>query len=350
MQRNILVTGAAGFIGGNLMHFLAEQNEAHTIVGLDSLTYAGHVANIEKLLGDRVKFIEGDICDASLVNDLLRTHGINTIIHLAAESHVDRSIEDPLCFVRTNVLGTGILLHAARSFWGERSDVRFHHVSTDEVFGSLGESGYFDEGTQYDPSSPYSASKAGSDHLVRAWHRTYRLPVTISNCSNNYGPFQHPEKLIPHIIVNALAGKQLPVYGNGSNVRDWLHVDDHCRALWMIVQEGTPGKTYCVGGDSEQSNLAVVRAICDILQTRQPRAGGYHDLISFVADRPGHDQRYAINASFLQRELGWKPRYDFRDGLAGTVDWYLNHQDWINLRRNQGWHGGRHGLVPGKLS
>ena len=345
MLNRILVTGAAGFIGSNLMHFLSRCREVERIVGLDAMTYAGHRDNLSGTLDDRCGLIEGDIGDARLVEAILCEEKIDTIIHLAAESHVDRSIEDPLCFVRTNVLGTAVLLHQARQVWKGRSDVRFHHVSTDEVFGSLGGEGLFSECTPYDPSSPYSASKAGSDHLVRAWHRTYAIPVTISNCSNNYGPFQHPEKLIPHMIVSALAGKPLPVYGNGSNIRDWLHVEDHCVALWRILVAGVPGETYCIGGNAERSNLSVVQDICDALQERRPRAGSYRDLISFVTDRPGHDHRYAIDATRMQRELGWTPARTFAEGLGQTIDWYLAHSDWIDSRRAQGWPGGRQGLL-----
>ncbi len=328
--RNILVTGGAGFIGTGLVRYLLERTAAQRVVGLDLLTYAGNRANLAGLDGPRFRLVEGDICDGALVARLLADEAIDTVLHLAAESHVDRSIEDPLAFVRTNVVGTATLLHAARDAWKGRSDVRFHHVSTDEVFGSLGETGLFREDTSYDPSSPYSASKAGSDHLARAWHRTYGLPVTITNCSNNYGPWQFPEKLIPLIIAKALAGQPLPVYGKGLNIRDWLFVEDHCAAIELVVRQGTPGRTYNVGGRAERRNIDVVHDLCDTLDRLRPDpAGSYRRLITFVADRPGHDLRYAIDDGRIAAELGWAPTVDFQQGIARTVQWYLDHQDWI---------------------
>ena len=273
-------------------------------------------------------------------------HGIDTVVHLAAESHVDRSIDGPLDFIDTNVRGTANLLEAARSAWRDRSDVRFHHVSTDEVFGSLGEDGLFTESTPYDPSSPYSASKAAADQLVRAWHRTYGLPVTLSNCSNNYGPYQFPEKLIPLIIANAVAEKPLPVYGKGANVRDWLHVEDHCSALDLVVRCGAPGRTYNIGGNSERTNLEVVHALCDLVDELRPGKSGTspRELIEFVTDRPGHDLRYAIDANRIANELGWTPAHDFEGGLRATVSWYLDNADWCDEVTRDQYGGERLGL------
>ena len=331
--RRILVTGGAGFIGTGLVRFLLGRPAGagvERIVVLDLLTYAGNRANLAGLDGPRFQLVAGDITDGALVSRLFAEERFDTVMHLAAESHVDRSIEDPLAFVRTNVLGTGTLLHAARQAWKERTDVRFHHVSTDEVFGSLGETGLFREDTAYDPSSPYSASKAGSDHLARAWHRTYGMPVTITNCSNNYGPWQFPEKLVPLIIARALAGEPLPVYGKGLNIRDWLHVGDHCRAIDLVVRRGVPGRTYNVGGRAERRNIDIVHALCDILDRLRPDpAGPRRRLIAFVADRPGHDLRYAIDDSRIAGELGWAPGTGFEQGLERTVAWYLAHQDWV---------------------
>ncbi|MEK7413734.1 MAG: dTDP-glucose 4,6-dehydratase [Planctomycetota bacterium] len=332
--RRILLTGGAGFIGTNLVrHLLATYPALERLVVLDLMTYAGNPENLAGLAeqhGARYRLVEGDIADQPFVTDLFRDEGFDTVLHLAAESHVDRSIEDPLAFVRTNVVGTATLLHAARSAWKDRKDVRFHHVSTDEVFGSLGESGLFTEDTPYDPSSPYSASKAGSDHLARAWHRTYGLPVTITNCSNNYGPWQFPEKLIPLIIARAVAGEPLPVYGKGLNVRDWLHVTDHCRAIDLVVRRGQVGRTYNVGGRSERTNIAVVHTLCDILDRLRPDSrGSYRRLISFVADRPGHDLRYAIDERRIADELSWSPSVTFEQGMEQTVSWYLAHQSWV---------------------
>ena len=275
-------------------------------------------------------------------------HAIDTVVHFAAESHVDRSIDGPLDFIDTNIRGTANLLEAARALWGDRSDVRFHHISTDEVFGSLGADGFFTEDTPYDPSSPYSASKAASDHLVRAWQRTYGLPITLSNCSNNYGPYQFPEKLIPLIIANAVANRSLPVYGDGSNVRDWLFVEDHCRAINLIVRHGQVGRTYNIGGHNEKTNLEVVHAICDLVDEFVPRPDGSSrcDLVSFVTDRPGHDQRYAIDASRIENELGWTPDHDFDGGLRTTVEWYLANQAWCDEVTADRFDGSRLGLSP----
>lgn len=331
----ILVTGGAGFIGGNFVRGAVAMG--WTVVNLDALTYAG---NLDTLAGlepaDGHHFVQGDIGDAALVQRLLAEHRPDAVINFAAESHVDRSIDGPAAFVQTNVVGTLNLLERARDYWRElpeagRDAFRFLHVSTDEVYGSLGETGHFTETTPYAPNSPYSASKAASDHLVRAFHHTYGLPVLTTNCSNNYGPYQFPEKLIPLVIAKALAGEPLPVYGDGSNVRDWLYVEDHCEAIRAVLTKGRVGEVYNVGGDAERRNLDVVHAICALLDQRRPRADGKPraSQITFVKDRPGHDQRYAIDSSKLQRELDWRPQVDFDGGIARTVDWYLANQDWV---------------------
>ncbi len=349
--RSLLVTGGAGFIGCNYLRTALEGDPELRLVNLDCLTYAGHPASqraIADAFADRYTFIEGDIRDARLVRGVFDSHDVDTVVHFAAESHVDRSIDGPLDFIDTNIRGTANLLEAARSHWREDADVRFHHVSTDEVFGSLGADGFFTEDTPYDPSSPYSASKAASDHLVRAWHRTYGLPVTISNCSNNYGPYQFPEKLIPLIIANAVAGRPLPVYGDGSNIRDWLFVTDHCRAIDVVVRRGQNGRTYNVGGHNEKTNLEVVHTICDLVDEFVPRPDGScrRDLVSFVTDRPGHDQRYAIDASRIETELGWTPDHDFAGGLRATVQWYLANQAWCAEVTADRYDGSRLGLSP----
>lgn len=346
---SILVTGGAGFIGANLVHHLLAVAPETQVTVLDALTYAGNPDNLRGLddaHGERYRFARGDICDGSLVFEILNDRGIDTIVHLAAESHVDRSIDGPAAFIETNVRGTFTLLEAARETWRNRNDVRFHHVSTDEVYGSLGENGLFAESTPYDPSSPYSASKAASDHLVRAWHRTYGLPVTVSNCSNNYGPYQFPEKLLPLMILKALDHEPLPVYGDGSNVRDWLYVEDHCRALDTIVRCGTPGQTYNVGGCNEWANIDIVRLLCDTLEECCPSNldGGYRSLITFVKDRPGHDRRYAIDASRIRDELSWQPRETFETGLRKTVQWYLDNPTWSETIRSGGYQPERLGL------
>lgn len=331
----ILVTGGAGFIGSALVrHLLLESG--HEVLNLDKLTYAGVLESLAEVADNsRYRFVHGDICDAALVANLLDEFQPDIVAHLAAESHVDRSIDGPGEFIQTNVVGTFSMLQQALGYWqglsAERqATFRFHHISTDEVFGSLGEDGLFTETTAYDPRSPYSASKAASDHLVRAWGHTYGLPVLVTNCSNNYGPYHFPEKLIPLIIIRALSGEPLPVYGDGSNVRDWLFVEDHARALRRVFEAGTPGETYNIGGNSERRNIDVVRTICAALDARHPRADGqsYAEQITFVADRPGHDQRYAIDAAKIARELGWTPQVRFEDGIAATVDWYLTRKDW----------------------
>lgn len=334
--RNILVTGGAGFIGANFIRAMLGQRPDWHLVNLDALTYAGNLASLADLpeeYQERHSFVHGDIRDGDLLARLFKKYAFQGVIHFAAESHVDRSITGPQAFVDTNVGGTGTLLQAALLAWndqGQPEDFRFHHVSTDEVYGSLGPEGAFTETTPYDPSSPYSASKAASDHFVRAYGRTYGLPVLITNCSNNYGPYQFPEKLIPLVIDNILAGKTLPVYGDGSNVRDWLYVLDHCQALLRVFEEGQPGETYNIGGGAERTTLEIVRELCRIVDSRQgKKPGTSEDLITFVADRPGHDFRYAIDAAKIKQELGWQPQYGFSEALEATVDWYLGHQEWV---------------------
>ena len=333
----ILVTGGAGFIGSNfVLDWLASREEP--VVNLDKLTYAGNVRNLAALDGDsRYHFVRGDIGDQALVERLLAEHRVRAIVHFAAESHVDRSIHGPGEFVSTNIVGTFRLLEAARAHWGglaaaERDAFRFLHVSTDEVFGTLApDDPPFRETNQYLPNSPYAASKAASDHLVRGHHHTYGLPVLTTNCSNNYGPWQFPEKLIPLIIANALAGKPLPIYGDGMQVRDWLYVGDHCSAIRRVLEAGRLGEVYCVGGSSEKPNIEVVKTLCAILDKERPRPDGspYASLITYVKDRPGHDRRYAIDARKISAELGWKPAETFETGLQKTVRWYLDHQDWV---------------------
>ena len=332
-MKKILVTGGCGFIGSNFVRLALQQLGACRLVNLDKLTYAGNPRNLSDIETDpRYRFVKGDICDSALVSELFAAEGIDTVVHFAAESHVDRSISGPAEFIQTNIIGTFTLLEAARKAWQGRSDVRFLHVSTDEVYGSLGATGFFTEITPYDPRSPYSASKASSDHLVSAYHHTYGLPTLITNCSNNYGPYHFPEKLIPLILGNALHGKELPIYGDGKNVRDWLYVLDHCAAILRVLQAGTVGETYNVGGNNEKQNLEVVQTICDLLDAKvglladgQPRRA----LIRFVADRPGHDRRYAIDASKIRTELGWEPSLTFEQGIDQTIDWYLAHRDWV---------------------
>lgn len=337
----ILITGGAGFIGSALIRHIIK-NTAAEVVNLDKLTYAGNLESLAEVSGSsRYVFEQVDICNSAEVNRVLDQHQPNAIMHLAAESHVDRSIDGPLAFIETNIAGTYTLLEAARRYWqrmdaNSREDFRFHHISTDEVYGDLphpcetdgAAEHLFTESTSYAPSSPYSASKASSDHLVRAWMRTYGLPVLVTNCSNNYGPYHFPEKLIPLVILNALEGKPLPVYGKGDQIRDWLYVEDHAQALYKVVTEGTPGETYNIGGHNEKQNIEVVGAICDIMQELRPCDTTYCDLITHVADRPGHDRRYAIDSNKIQRELGWSPKETFASGIRKTVEWYLNNLDW----------------------
>ena len=335
-MKNVLVTGGAGFIGSNFVHYLLEVDQQVQIVNLDALTYAGSLENLKDLPNaERHTFVQGDICNRDLVRNLLRQHQIDTIVHFAAETHVDRSILGPEPFIQTNVVGAFNLLEAARQVWlVEKSlpleQVRFHHVSTDEVYGTLNpDDPAFSETTPYAPNSPYAASKASSDHLARSYNHTYQLPLTISNCSNNYGPRQFPEKLIPLIILNALAGKPLPVYGDGQQIRDWLFVTDHCEAIHLILTQGKPGETYNIGGNNQPANLTIVETVCDLLDVLQPQTDPHRNLIEFVADRPGHDRRYAMNISKIERELGWKPCYSLTDGLLATVEWILANPDWV---------------------
>ncbi|ATC33733.1 dTDP-glucose 4,6-dehydratase [Caulobacter vibrioides] len=330
----VMVTGGSGFIGSAVCRHLAGQNNV-AILNYDKLTYAASQASLAMLEGKAdYQFVQGDVADAALVSATIKAFRPDVVMHLAAESHVDRSITGPGDFIQTNIVGAYVMLQAALEHWrgleGEAKDrFRFHHISTDEVFGSLGAEGLFSETTPYDPRSPYSASKASSDHLARAWHHTYGLPVVVSNCSNNYGPYHFPEKLIPLVTLNALEGKPLPVYGKGDNVRDWLHVEDHARALHLIATQGVPGESYNVGGRNERTNLQVVEAICDILDELRPIPGqSRRDLITFVADRPGHDARYAIDATKLETELGWKAQETFDTGLRKTIQWYLDNEAW----------------------
>ena len=345
----VIVTGGAGFIGSALIRYLIRETDVE-VMNLDKLTYAGNPASLREVEDSpRYHFTRADICDGAAVKKLFAEFRPDAIMHLAAESHVDRSIDGPLEFVRTNVLGTATLLDAALAYWktlpeDKMQAFRFQHISTDEVYGSLGATGLFTEKTPYDPRSPYSASKASSDHMVRAWYHTFGLPVLLSNCSNNYGPYHFPEKLIPLVILNALDGKPLPIYGKGENIRDWLFVEDHARALWLIDRKGKVGETYNIGGRNERTNLQVVRAICRILDELRPKASGsYADQITFVTDRPGHDLRYAIDADKLRSELGWEPREDFDSGLKLTVKWYLENDWWWRPIREGKYSGERLG-------
>jgi dTDP-glucose 4,6-dehydratase len=345
-----LVTGGAGFIGSTLVRQLIGETDAQ-VVNVDKLTYAGNLESLADAIDHpRHRFAQIDICDGPAIRDLLVAHRPGGIFHLAAESHVDRSIDGPAEFIRTNLLGTFALLQESLDYWRtldatSQAAFRFLHVSTDEVFGSLGPDGCFSESTPYDPSSPYSASKAGSDHLARAWHRTYGLPVVVTNCSNNYGPYQFPEKLIPLTILKAMRGEPVPVYGRGENVRDWLYVDDHARALRQVMDRGVPGRTYNVGAENARRNIDVVRSICATLDELTPdRAGPYERLVTFIADRPGHDLRYAIDAARVRDELGWRPRENFASGLQATVQWYLDHQPWVERVMSGAYRGERLGV------
>ena len=331
-MKTILVTGGAGFIGSHVVRLFVKKYPDYRIINLDVLTYAGNLENLKDIdTLPNYTFVKGDITDGDLVNKLFETYPIEGVIHLAAESHVDRSITDPAAFIRTNIFGTFNLIHAAKEHWkGNMEGKRFYHISTDEVYGSLGETGLFTETTAYDPKSPYSASKASSDHLVRAYFSTFHLPVLISNCSNNYGPNQFPEKLIPLCIHNIQQGKSLPVYGKGENIRDWLYVEDHASAIDVIFHRGIIGETYNIGGINEWTNIDLIRALCDVMDKKLGRAQGTsQQLITFVKDRAGHDMRYAIDSSKIQHELGWKPSLQFEEGLSKTVDWYLKNSDWL---------------------
>ena len=348
----LLVTGGAGFIGSNFIR-IALKNSGMHIINLDNLTYAGNLDSLRDVENDdRYTFIQGDICDQSLVAKIFTEYSPDAIIHFAVESHVDRSIDGPAEFIHTNINGTFTLLEASRKYYYELSAekqqaFRFLHVSTDEVYGTLGETGYFTEETPYAPNSPYSASKASSDHLVRAYHHTYGLPVLMTNCSNNYGPFQFPEKLIPLMILNALEGKPLPVYGSGQNVRDWLYVEDHCQAILTVLDKGISGEKYNIGGHNEKTNMHIVHTLCDILDEKCLRADGksYREQITFVKDRPGHDMRYAIDASKIERELGWVPAETFETGIVKTVEWYLNNVDWCRRVTDGSYRGERLGTI-----
>jgi dTDP-glucose 4,6-dehydratase len=345
----ILITGGAGFIGSAVVRRAVA--DGHQVVNLDKLTYSANLENVASVAANPAyAFEQADICDEAAVRAIFARHKPDAVMHLAAESHNDRAIEGPLDFVRTNVMGTAVLLEAARAHWNalpddRKASFRFHHVSTDEVFGALGEDGEFTESTPYDPNSPYSSSKAGADHLARAWGRTYGMPVVLTNCSNNYGPFQFPEKLIPTVITRALEGKSIPVYGDGRQVRDWLHVDDHAEALLQVLQKGRLGETYCIGGDATKRNIEVIRMLCEHLDRMAPANTPHADKITFVTDRPGHDFRYAIDASKLESELGWKPRMPLLAGLEDTVRWYVDNPDWVDGIRQRGFQSERLGLV-----
>ena len=339
MSFSFLITGGAGFIGSNFIRYVQNKAPNLKIFNLDSLTYAGSFQNLQNLSNPKNHhFVKGDICNQDLVESILEEQEINTIVHFAAESHVDRSLQGPDAFIKTNILGTFSLLEAARKVWlgkkdFDRNEVRFHHISTDEVYGSLApDEPAFKETTPYAPNSPYAATKASSDHLVRSYAHSFGLPITISNCSNNYGPYQFPEKLIPLMILNALTGNQLPIYGDGMQIRDWLYVDDHCDAIWTILNKGKVGESYNIGGGNQPPNIKIVKTICQILDKKDLPSGSapHEQLITYVKDRPGHDRRYAMNISKIKNELGWEPKYDLESGLSTTVDWYLNNLDWLN--------------------
>ena len=321
MTNNVLITGAAGFIGANFAEYFVNKYPNYNVVVLDKLTYAGNLDNLKKII-DKITFIKGDICDYDLILDILKKYNINGIIHFAAETHVDNSIKDPFIFTHTNVIGTHTLLEAAKNVWGEGSNNKFVHISTDEVYGSLQDEGYFSETSPIKPSSPYSASKASSDFIAFAYNKTYKMNVNVTNCSNNYGPYQHNEKLIPHMIKLAMQDKKLPVYGTGSNIRDWLYVEDHCEAIDLVYHKGIPGERYNIGGHNEKRNIDIVKLILK-------RLGKPEDLIDFVEDRKGHDYRYAIDANKIENDLGWIPNTKFEDGIIKTIDWYLENKDWL---------------------
>jgi len=343
-MKNILVTGGAGFIGSNFIHYALQKDSEVNIINLDALTYAGSLENLRELPDpNRHVFIHGDITDNHLVKDVFTKYKIDTVVHFAAESHVDRSIFGPSQFIHTNIVGTFILLEEARRYWLDDAkmpldEIRFHHVSTDEVFGTLApDAPPWDESTPYAPNSPYAASKASSDHLVRSYHHTYGLPITITNCSNNYGPRQFPEKLIPLMILNALSGKPLPIYGDGKQIRDWLYVEDHCEAIWSVLYQGKIGETYNIGGNNQPANIDIVKTICRILDENLPKSPycPHENLIKYVKDRPGHDRRYAMDITKIKRELGWSPRLDLQSGLEKTIAWYLTNMDWIESIHNE---------------
>jgi dTDP-glucose 4,6-dehydratase len=346
-MKNILVTGGAGFIGSNFIEFILQKEPQVHIFNLDALTYAGSPENLKSIPDpERYTFVRGDICDRGIVQRILEDHQIDTIVHFAAETHVDRSILEPELFIRTNVMGTFTLLDAAKNYWlsqGKPANFRFHHVSTDEVFGSLGPADpAWTESTPYAPNSPYAASKAASDHLVRSYRHTYGLPFTLTNCSNNYGPHQFPEKLIPLMILNALDGQSLPIYGDGQQIRDWLFVEDHCEAIWTVLKDSEPGETYAIGGGNQPANMQIVNTICDILDELRPDSAHapHRQLIRHVADRPGHDRRYAMDITKISRQLSWKPRNSLTSGLLKTVEWYLQNPGWVEaIRKQQDYQG-----------
>ena len=348
-MKKCLVTGGCGFIGSNYIRTVLDREEDLHVVNLDKLTYAGNIQNLDGISSNNLTIVKGDICDVDLVNSLFEKHHFDTVVHFAAESHVDRSIEGPAEFIQTNVVGTLNLLEQSRIFINKTNNdnFRFLHVSTDEVYGSLGDDGKFLETTPYDPSSPYSASKAGSDHLVRAWNRTFGLPTLITNCSNNYGSYQFPEKLVPLMIINCLQGNPLPVYGKGENVRDWLFVGDHCDAIHTVLAKGKMGETYNIGGNNEIKNIDVVTIICSLLDEISPREDGssYSDLITFVKDRPGHDFRYAIDAGKIQNDLGWSPNESFETGIRKTIHWYLDNQNWWKAIQDNNYRQERLGVI-----
>jgi len=345
----ILVTGGCGFIGSNFIRYVLDQSNQYSVVNLDKLTYAGNTNNLNGIDNTRYHFVKGDICDKKLLKNIFESEQPAVLINFAAESHVDRSIDGPEKFIETNLVGTMVLLEETRRFLynGENDDFRFIHVSTDEVYGSLGQNGKFTEQTAYDPSSPYSASKAGSDHLARAWHRTYGLPTLITNCSNNYGPYQFPEKLIPLMILNCIKEKSLPVYGKGDNVRDWLFVEDHCNAIYSVLSSGKLGETYNIGGNNEIRNIDIVKTICEKMDEYSPRkqGGNYEELITYVTDRPGHDFRYAIDASKISNELGWQPKENFETGIEKTIRWYLENREWWQAIQDNTYQQERLGVV-----
>ena len=348
-MKKCLVTGGCGFIGSNYIRTVLDKEEDLHVVNLDKLTYAGNIQNLNGISSNNLTIVKGDICDVDLVNSLFEKHQFDTVVHFAAESHVDRSIEGPAEFIQTNVVGTLNLLEQSRAFINKTNNdnFRFLHVSTDEVYGSLGDDGKFLETTPYDPSSPYSASKAGSDHLVRAWNRTFGLPTLITNCSNNYGSYQFPEKLVPLMIINCLQGNPLPVYGKGENVRDWLFVGDHCDAIHTVLAKGEMGETYNIGGNNEIKNIDVVTIICSLLDEISPRKNGssYSDLITFVKDRPGHDFRYAIDAGKIRNDLGWSPNESFETGIRKTIHWYLDNQNWWKAIQDNNYRQERLGVI-----
>jgi len=348
-MKKCLVTGGCGFIGSNYIRTVLDREEDLHVVNLDKLTYAGNIQNLNGISSNNLTIVKGDICDVDLVNSLFEKHQFDTVVHFAAESHVDRSIEGPAEFIQTNVVGTLNLLEQSRAFINKTNNdnFRFLHVSTDEVYGSLGDDGKFLETTPYDPSSPYSASKAGSDHLVRAWNRTFGLPTLITNCSNNYGSYQFPEKLVPLMIINCLQGNPLPVYGKGENVRDWLFVGDHCDAIHTVLAKGEMGETYNIGGNNEIKNIDVVTIICSLLDEISPRKNGssYSDLITFVKDRPGHDFRYAIDAGKIRNDLDWSPNESFETGIRKTIHWYLDNQNWWKTIQDNNYRQERLGVI-----